>query len=103
MNFPTLAQAKLPTPIGFLVLFALGITLVAPVRADTVRKKQSFEIWHEQDDCAREAFKKFPDYTRQSNARRDAAMLRCEQKHHLPPRADVGKSPVRQLPDAAAE
>jgi hypothetical protein len=71
--------------------------------AASVRQKQSFDIWQQQDKCADDAFKKFPDYTAAAIRRRNAAMHACDAAHNLPPRADFGTSPVHRIPDADAD
>ena len=45
--------------------------------------------WKAMDICARVAIKAFPDYTPESNAKRDAALNACLANGNLPPRAPV--------------
>ena len=44
----------------------------------------SNKVWRDADTCAHDAFKKFPDYTRESNEKREAARLACLRNHGLP-------------------
>ncbi len=44
--------------------------------------------WKKHDQCAREAAREHPDYTKDSLAQRDRAMRLCLAKEGLPPRAD---------------
>jgi hypothetical protein len=87
------------------VLLAVGwgLSVVAtPTIAASVREQQSFYIWHQQDLCAKQAFEKFPDYTPSSNRARVEATRACDNLHNVPPRADLGASPVHRIPDADA-
>ena len=55
------------------------------------RLGQSNKMWSQSDTCGKESFQKFPDYTTEGAANRDAYMRNCLRKHHLPPRADVAQ------------
>jgi hypothetical protein len=72
-------------------------------RAASVREQQSFDVWRKQDNCAHAAFLKFPDYTPESNANRARATRECEIKNNVRPRPPVVVSPVKTIPDAAAD
>jgi hypothetical protein len=84
-----------------------AVTLMAltlgMAQAASLREQQSDLTWHKQDICAHDAFAKFPDYTPEGNARRARATRDCERKNHVTPRAATTASPVRRIPDAAAE
>ena len=89
--------------IAFL-LALIGLALAAGrSEAASIRQQQAFFAWHIQDLCARAASRKFPDYTPEGNAARDRDIRACEVRHHLPPRADLHDSPVKRIPDSAAE
>lgn len=45
--------------------------------------------WAGADRCAQQAQKQFPDYTAESNAKRDNAMKQCLANGNLPPRGDL--------------
>jgi len=64
-----------------LVLGALSAPSIA--RADATQS-QSFTIWHQMDECAKQANKQFPDHTPDGNAKREAARVECLRAHHLP-------------------
>jgi hypothetical protein len=81
-----------------LIAMTLGVA-----QAASVREQQSDLAWHQQDLCAHDAFVKFPDYTPEGNAKRARATRDCERKHHVLQRAPTAASPVRRIPDAAAE
>jgi hypothetical protein len=81
-------------------LFAalLGLTLAGTLatpnlaRADT-QQKQNFSIWHQMDNCTKQAAKQFPDHTPGSNAKREAARQACLRAHRLPVTAPVAPPP----------
>ncbi|HEY5210804.1 MAG TPA: hypothetical protein VIJ42_15305 [Stellaceae bacterium] len=85
------------------VVTALGVGWVGSAQAGSIRQQQSFAAWRKEDDCAHEAFLKFPDYTVASNARRDAATRVCEKQHHVLLRAPRLTPLVKRILDAAAE
>jgi hypothetical protein len=89
-------------PAAFAIL-ALALALSPkPAEAGSVWLQQSYAAWHKQDQCARQAFKRFPDYTTESNRQRDRAMRECEANNHVLPRDDIHESPVGKIPDAEA-
>lgn len=45
--------------------------------------------WKAMDECARQAHIAFPDFTADSNARREAALKTCLEGQNLPPRAPL--------------
>jgi hypothetical protein len=47
---------------------------------------ESQRVWHAQDACAKKAFKQYPDYTPESNAKRAQAKRLCLATGNLPPR-----------------
>jgi hypothetical protein len=55
------------------------------------RLQKSNKIWTQNDNCGKESFQKFPDYTTEGAANRDAYMRECLRGHRLPPRADVAQ------------
>jgi hypothetical protein len=82
-------------------LVAFGAVGVA--QAGSIREQQSFGVWKKQDECAKQAFLKFPDYTKQSNADRERAMRDCDIAKGVPVRAPIAESPVKTIPDSAAD
>ncbi len=97
MNFSAARTGRLPAAVALLVL-----ACAVPAEAGSVWQQQSFSAWHKQDQCARQAFKQFPDYTPEANRQRDRAMRVCEAKNHVLPRSDIQESPVGKIPDADA-
>jgi len=68
------------------------------------RLGRSNKVWAQSDNCGKESFRKFPDYTTEGAAKRDAYMRECLRKHRLPPRADVAQPlPPKQKAGRAAE
>jgi hypothetical protein len=47
-------------------------------------RKQSQSVWKLRDQCRRSAFKQFPDYTAESNAKRERAEQHCLEANNLP-------------------
>lgn len=67
------------------LVFALGpATASASQQGIVVTKK-----WAVMDKCAHQAQLAFPDYTPDSNAKRDAALRACLEGQNLPPREDL--------------
>jgi hypothetical protein len=51
--------------------------------------KRNSNVWKNNDSCARQAFRQFPDYTPESNAKRDHALQQCLAATNAPPRAST--------------
>ena len=66
------------------VLLALGL-MSAPVIAladgQTVQTPQ--QEWARADNCGKEAFKKYPDYTADSNLKREQFRRECLREHEV--------------------
>jgi hypothetical protein len=73
--------------IAFTALVAVAAAEAATSGAgtDNTRINGPSTRWHAADDCNREAFKKYPDYTQEGAAKRDAYLRQCLRDHHLPP------------------
>jgi hypothetical protein len=67
------------------------VTLAIPgsVMAITANGNAMMQRWSASDRCAAQAQKQFPDYTPESNAKRDNAMKQCLASGYLPPRQDL--------------
>lgn len=96
---------KRPMKPGSLVaaLLVVGIFGAVAARAGSLREQQAQAAWRKQDECARAAFVKFPDYVPESNAKRAEATRQCERENHLPERVPANQSPVKTIPDDAAD
>ena len=66
-------------------LLLAGAVALAPqaARAD-VQQQQNFAVWKQVQECARQAFKQYPDYTPEGKAKREAAREECLRQRHLP-------------------
>jgi hypothetical protein len=66
------------------VIVALGLSAGA-ARA-TGQGNDAINKWKSMDKCARQAQLAYPDFTPDSNAKRDAALQNCLNAGNLPPR-----------------
>jgi len=64
-----------------------------PARADA-HQSQNFAVWNRMQACAKQAAKRFPDYTPEGKAQREAARQECLRANHLPVTQPV-PSPAR--------
>ncbi len=86
-----------------LILLALGLVALGlmapatPAGADPAGANSgisSSSKWRAMDGCGKESFQKFPDYTTEASAKRDAFMRDCLQSKNLPPRASESSRSV---------
>jgi hypothetical protein len=85
---------RVPVLAATLTLVAALAVMPTLARADS-RQTENFSIWHQMDDCAKQANKQFPDHTPDSNAKREAARQACLRSHRLPVTAPVAPPPPR--------
>lgn len=69
------------------VVMALAVS--GGVMAASLNGNAMMQRWNASDRCAASAQKQFPDYTPESNAKRDNAMKQCLASGYLPPRQDL--------------
>ena len=69
--------------LAMIAIAALAAAAPRLARADA-QQQQSFHVWSQMADCARQAAKQFPDRTPESNAKREAARQNCLRQRHLP-------------------
>lgn len=74
------------------VLMFAAVLLPAGVARAQQNAQTATGHWHTADQCGKDAFKKFPDFTPDSNAKREAFRLECLRNHRLPAPA-AGSSP----------
>jgi hypothetical protein len=70
----------------------IGLLAMCPDLAHasgTGQGRQVLGRWKTMDSCTRQAQKAFPDFTAESNAKRDAALKACLSANNLPPREDI--------------
>jgi hypothetical protein len=61
------------------------------ISVESSKLQLSREMWLQNDNCGKESFQKFPDYTAEGAANRDAYMRGCLRNHHLAPRNDLAQ------------
>ena len=71
---------------AFLIL-TLGL---APVARASQQGAVAMKNWQIMDRCAKEAQTAFPDFTAESNAKREAREKDCLEGKNLPPREPLG-------------
>ena len=79
-----------------ILIFALPTLAVPECDAAESQWMQSKRVWSKMDRCAHEAQKKYPDYTRESNAKREAFRRLCLRKENLPGGDDPEPEPQQQ-------
>ena len=67
------------------LLLALGAYPAVASQQGTLEIKR----WHVMDLCAKQAQAAFPDFTPDSNAKREAKLQECLQGQNLPPRTPL--------------
>jgi hypothetical protein len=73
-----------------IILLALPLITVSNVAfAVTSKHPQQQQRWTAGDKCNRQAIEKFPDYTVEENAKREAYLRRCNNSNDAP-----GRSPL---------
>jgi hypothetical protein len=75
-----------------LLLAAALPALPAAALADANWKPNS-AVWAQQDRCTAQAFKAFPDYTREGNASREKARQQCLRSNNMPAEGNSGPPP----------
>lgn len=71
---------------GFIFMFFGSVVMIGASRlalADA-SQNQSFTLWHQMQDCAKQAAKQFPDHTPEGNTKRENARQECLRAHRLP-------------------
>lgn len=78
--------------LALLATAALLLLLAQPASADQ-NWKTSTQIWQSMDKCTQAAQKAYPDYTRESNAKREAYRQACLRSSNLPGEASAPPQP----------
>ncbi len=79
----------------FASLLAMTLAILALAPAAAVATQQGILViknWKAMDKCAAQAQAAFPDFTAESNAKRDAKLKECLAQQNLPPRAPLEPS-----------
>lgn len=74
-------MTRLLSPL--LLALLLGLAIAQPTHADD-KWQTSNATWKVADKCAREAAAKYPDYTRESLAKREAMRRNCLRANNIP-------------------
>lgn len=71
----------------FVFSLAAALVLFAGAAAATQQGVVALSNWKQMDKCAKQAQTAYPDYSAESNAKRDAKLKECLNANNLPPRA----------------
>ena len=75
-----------------LAFLLVAVFFLSAVDAGATQQGQSaLRGWKTADSCARQAQTAYPDFSAESNAKRDARLKECLDGNGLPPRAPVGQ------------
>jgi len=74
---------------GFRALVAAFALVPAVAYASSQAGQQSIAKWKLMDTCAKQAQTAFPDFTAESNAKREARLKACLSGSNLPPRDPI--------------
>jgi hypothetical protein len=72
-----------------IIAFTVVLMLPAAALATTPQGMGMMRSWAATNRCAQQAQKAFPDYTPESNAKRDARLRECLAASNLPPRPSL--------------
>lgn len=83
-------------PLALALMLAILAGSVARADPETTTSAIRTErVWRAQDACAKKAFKQYPDYTPEGNAKRAQAKRLCLATGNLPPRDEQPVPPVQ--------
>jgi hypothetical protein len=92
-------RSRLILPVAIATLLLRVTSACADDTSNTLFEKNEDKLtlstrkWKQNDDCGKESFRKYPDYTAEGAIKREAYMRQCLLNHHLPPRSDLTKWP----------
>ena len=70
----------------------VAVSLLWPLSAGATQQGQSaLRGWKTADSCAKQAQTAYPDFSAESNAKRDAKLKECLNANGLPPRAPLAQ------------
>ncbi len=73
-------------------LMLAAIFVLSMVGADATQQGQTaLRGWRQMDNCSRQAQAAYPDFTADSNAKRDAKLKECLNTYGLPPRQPLAQ------------
>lgn len=74
----------------------VAVFLLWPLSVGATQQGQSaLRGWKTADGCARQAQTAYPDFSAESNVKRDAKLKECLNANGLPPRAPLAQPPSR--------
>jgi hypothetical protein len=74
----------------------VAVSLLWPLSAGATQQGQgALRSWKTADNCAKQAQAAYPDFSAESNAKRDAKLKECLNANSLPPRAPLGQPQSR--------
>jgi hypothetical protein len=76
-----------------LALLLLSAFAASALAAETQQGAVVMRKWAAMDQCAKKAEAAFPDFTPDSNAKRDAQLQQCLENQNLPPRTPLAPPP----------
>jgi hypothetical protein len=76
-------------PLAFSLFAAL--VLSAGASQATQSGQAALQSWKVMDVCAKQAQAAYPEYSTESNAKRDAKLKECLNANHLPPRQPLSR------------
>ena len=79
----------------FAIPFVAALLLFAATAEATWQGQQSLSSWKRMDNCAKQAQAAYPDYSAESNAKRDAKLKECLNSNNLPPRQPLSQPQSR--------
>jgi hypothetical protein len=73
-----------------------AVSLLWPLGAGATQQGQTaLRGWKTMDSCAKQAQTAYPDFSAESNVKRDAKLKECLNANGLPPRAPLAQPPSR--------
>lgn len=75
---------------------AASFVLAAAGAGATQQGQTALRGWKQMDVCAKQAQTAYPEFSAESNAKRDAALQECLNAHSLPPRQPAAPAGLRQ-------
>ncbi len=76
-------------PLAFSLFAALVLSAVGAQA--TQSGQAALQHWKVMDVCAKQAQTAYPEYSTESNAKRDAKLKECLNANHLPPRQPLSR------------
>ena len=74
-------------PLAAALAFGAAAVLAAGPASATANQRTAQKVWTDSDKCAKQAFEKYPDYTPEETAKREAFTRRCLNARSLPGRS----------------